>query len=84
VLGDLAAQGLRAQGYAPLIEQVEPLTTAAGQVVIAVTDSVPAYRWVDKQGTVVREMASRTSTAWRLELREVDDGWRLWAVSPAT
>ena len=84
VIGDLVAQGLRAEGYAPVIEQIEPLTTDTGRVVIAVTDSVPAYRWVDGQGTVVREMASRSSTQWRLELREDDEVWRIWAVSAAT
>ena len=83
MLGDLAAHGLRADGFTPVLEQVEVLTTDSGRAVLAVTDSVPAYRWLDGQGSVVREMPSRSSAAWRLELREVDESWRIWAVSAA-
>jgi hypothetical protein len=82
----LDRQGVVARGWRPGLEVVRVERRASARVVLQVRDRVPRYTLVSAGGVVRHVVPARGPRWWRLELREVDDAWRIWdaalSVSP--
>ena len=60
--------------------QVAVAGRSAGQVRLAVTDVMPAYRIVDEGGTVVERRPGRGSRSWTVVLARDGERWRVYDV----
>lgn len=97
LLANLRARGLRARDVLPRVESVRLLTgagrsssavaagtgnaTASTDVVLAVRDTLPPYRFVDAQGNVSAPAGGRGEQQWRVTLRSTAAGWRILDVT---
>jgi hypothetical protein len=80
VLRRLTEAGLRAQGLRLSARDVAVQARSAGQVRLAVTDVMPAYRLVDERGAVVERRPGRGSRSWTVVLAREGAGWRVYDV----
>ena len=80
VLRRLTAAGLRAQGLRLAATRVAVAGRSAGQVRLAVTDVMPAYRIVDEGGTVVERRPGRGTRSWTVVLSRDGERWRVYDV----
>ena len=80
VLRRLTAAGLRAQGLRLSARAVAVQQRSAGQVRLAVTDVMPAYRLVDDRGAVVERRPGRGSRSWTVVLARDGESWRVYDV----
>ena len=80
VLRRLTDAGLRAQGLRLAARAVAVQGRSAGQVRLAVTDVMPAYRLVDDRGSVVERRPGRGSRSWTVVLARDGESWRVYDV----
>ena len=76
----LAAAGQRAVGLRHVLRQVRVVQASATFTRLRVVDVLGAHEVRARDGTVVRRVAERGSTAWAVSLLRGDGGWRLGAV----
>ena len=76
----LAAVGQRAVGLRHVLREVRVVQASATSARLRVVDVLGAHEVRTRDGTVVRRVAERGSTAWAVSLLRVDGSWRLRAV----
>jgi hypothetical protein len=82
VLRALAARGVTARGMRMEVVVATVEASSASGARLTVVDRRSAYDLVDRAGRVVHRVAARGDAVWTVELRRVDDEWRVARVRP--
>ena len=83
VVRRLAAAGQRAVGLRHRLRDVQVVRASPTATRLRVVDVLAAHEVLDRDGTAVRRVAERGSTAWSVSLVHSAAGWRLGSVEPA-
>jgi hypothetical protein len=77
----LAAGRLRARGLRMVIGSVQARAAAPGRVLLDVSDRMPPYDIVDREGRVVRREPGRGERSWQVTLVPATDAVGEWRIS---